>query len=789
MAVVRYLVECDLRRRWRALLVVTLLVGLVGAVVLTALAGARRTDTAYDRLREAVGTSDASIEVSPEYFDAIAALPQVESAAPGSYFFVFPQNFDGDVLTLAAVDDQLFTTSHRPLITDGRAPELDEPDAVMVNTEAAEQLGVGAGDSIVLVSMTPEQMELLINGGDPGEPAGPDIEVTVAAIVRTEAEIANRTALMLFTPAFYDAYRDEVGHFDEILDVLLVNGRADLPAFQAAFEQVVPESEGAIIDSGVETIAQVEDAIRVLAVSLVIFALVVALAGFVAIGQALTRQAALSSSQQRDLHTLGLSRSQRFGAMFVPSALVASGGAILAAVGSIVGSPLMPIGYARRVEPYPGLSVDWLVVLVGSVAIATLVSARAAFSSWSAAGRVRDASVPQGATRATGALSRMGASLPALTGVRMALDRGRGRTAVPVRSAWAGAVAGVAGFVAAITFGAGIGWTVSEPAAYGLAWDASVVVPPESGMLEDLRRDPDIDDVAALSVSPVRLGGVPLQAYGMDPMSGEFVTVLTGRLPQTDDEVLVGSETLDRLDLDIGDSVAVARLDGEALRELTVVGRGVFPEFVHPAVPDSDTGAYNDFAMLTGRGGQTIADPGGETFEMAIVQFAAGVDRDAAASRLENGGAQLQTLGRPERLGNLERVEAFPAVVAAFLVLIAVVAIAHTLVSFVHRRAGELALLKSLGFVAGQVRASVAWQATTIALIGLVVGIPAGVVLGRAAWGYVASGLGVDDQVVPMPWLGIAAIVPTALLLVNVIAALPARRAARTRPALAWRAE
>ncbi|MDZ4827176.1 MAG: FtsX-like permease family protein [Actinomycetota bacterium] len=788
MGVVLYMVTNDVRRRRRALLVVTILVGLIGAVVLTALAGARRTDTAYDRLREAVSASDASIEVSPEYFDAIAALPQVESAAPGSYMFVFPENFDGDLLTLAAVDDRLFTTSHRPLITEGHAPELDQRDAVMVNTEAAERLGVGAGDTIELVSMTPEQMDLLVNGGDPGEPAGPGIEVTVAAIVRTEAEIANRMALMLFTPAFYDAYRDEVGHFDEILDVKLVNGRADLPAFQAAFEQVVPESEGAIVDTGVETIAQVEDAIRVLAVSLVIFALVVALAGFVAIGQALARQAALSSSQQRDLRTLGLSRSQRFGAMFVPSALVASGGAFVAAVTSVLASPLMPIGYARRVEPYPGLFVDWLVVLMGSVAIVTLVSARAAFSSWGAAGRVRDASARPSAMRATGALSRMGASLPALTGVRMALDPGRGRTAVPVRSAWAGSVAGVAGLVAAITFGAGLGWIVSEPAAYGLGWDASVVVPPDSGMLDDLGRDPDIDDVAALSVSPVRLGGVPLQAYGMDPMSGEFATVLTGRVPQTDDEVLVGSETLDRLGLRVGDSVAVARLDGEALRELTVVGRGVFPEFVHPAVPDSDTGAYNDFALLTGRGGQAIADPGGETFDMALVGFAPGVEPDAAIARLAGNGVEFQSLRRPERLGNLQRVHSFPAVVAAFLVLIAVAAVGHTLVSFVHRRAGELALLKSLGFVGTQVRASVAWQASTIAAIGLVVGIPVGVIVGRGAWGYVASGLGVDDQIA-MPWLGIAAIVPGALLLVNVIAALPARRAARTRPALALRTE
>ena len=39
-----------MRRRWRALVSLALLLGLAGGVVLTAAAGARRTDTAYPRL-------------------------------------------------------------------------------------------------------------------------------------------------------------------------------------------------------------------------------------------------------------------------------------------------------------------------------------------------------------------------------------------------------------------------------------------------------------------------------------------------------------------------------------------------------------------------------------------------------------------------------------------------------------------------------------------------------------------------------------------------------------------
>jgi hypothetical protein len=41
----------DLRSRWRALLGLALLLGLVAGAVLACAAGARRTDTAYSRLR------------------------------------------------------------------------------------------------------------------------------------------------------------------------------------------------------------------------------------------------------------------------------------------------------------------------------------------------------------------------------------------------------------------------------------------------------------------------------------------------------------------------------------------------------------------------------------------------------------------------------------------------------------------------------------------------------------------------------------------------------------------
>ena len=58
-------------------------------------------------------------------------------------------------------------------------------------------------------------------------------------------------------------------------------------------------------------------------------------------------------------------------------------------------------------------------------------------------------------------------------GVRMALEPGRGRTAVPVRSALASTVVAIAALVAAAVFGASLAGLVGTPGRYGQNWDAA----------------------------------------------------------------------------------------------------------------------------------------------------------------------------------------------------------------------------------------------------------------------------------------------------------------------------
>jgi hypothetical protein len=82
----------------------------------------------------------------------------------------------------------------------------------------------------------------------------------------------------------------------------------------------------------------------------------------------------------------------------------------------------------------------------------------------------------------------------------------------------------------------------------------------------------------------------------------------------------------------------------------------------------------------------------------------------------------------------------------------------------------------------------VAWQATTLTLLALALGIPIGIAVGRWIWTAFSNQLGiVPSPAVPLPTLLLA--VPATLLLANLIAYLPGRAAGRVQAATVLRTE
>src|SRR5439155_18377549 len=124
--------------------------------------------------------------------------------------------------------------------------------------------------------------------------------------------------------------------------------------------------------------------------------------------------------------------------------------AVLGAIGAVAvaraASPLLPQGAARVAEPDPGFAVNVALLAAGFGAIVVALLAVAALPAWQVAS-ARGSSLGTADVRGAGRPSRLsagatraGAPPSAAAGIRMALEPGRGRTAVPVRSAVVGLI-------------------------------------------------------------------------------------------------------------------------------------------------------------------------------------------------------------------------------------------------------------------------------------------------------------------------------------------------------------
>jgi hypothetical protein len=823
MAAVWFRFRAELRSRWKAMVVIALLAGFAGGVALAAYAGARRTESAFSRLLVATRASD--VLVNPDDSDGTAltsaklrALPMVEEGARYDGRFVIPADFrtPDDVQSLGtdmvADDANAGYSFGRFNLLEGRMPDRSAPLEVVIDPLLADQRGLAPGDDLRVVAFDHDDVDRVfgqqsdlgslraaIDRGEVGTPltlhvVGVGVSPDMIAV---DEGFANPQ--IIFSPSFATAYPDLASpYWGEV--VRLRRGAADIPALRRAVARLAP-GEAVAFQTLPATAAKVDRAVKPQVVALEVFALVVALAGLLVVGQALARQSFLDGTDHSALRALGATRGQLFAAGMLRAAWAAIGAALLAVVLAIVASPLSPIGPARNAEPDPGLRVDWPVLVSGAVVIAVCVLALAALPAWRQA-RVRNARDDNAVrpSRLATAFGRSGAPVAAGVGVRMALEPGRGRTAVPVRATIASTALAIAMVVAAIVFAASLDHLVDTPRLYGWNWDVGMIVSGSSRAdvvaLHDpvtklLEQSPGVRGWTEASYSEVRVDGQALPAIGIHTGRSVAPTVVDGRNPERDDEIALGVQSLDRLGVGVGDPVSVAQRAG-GHRQMRVVGRIVLPGLA--TYPGQDKTSLGEGAVLTSRALRKAGPEFGNA--NVFVRFASA----AAAERVSNRAIELAdqagrgddlVVTRAQRTSDVlayERVRTLPLLLAGFLVVLAAATVAHALVTAVRRRRREFAMLKTLGFSRRQVSSAVAWQATAFGVVALVVGVPLGVALGRWGWQFLAEDLGtVSEPIVPLAVLLVA--IPVVLLALNAIAWFPGRIAARLRPATVLRSE
>jgi putative ABC transport system permease protein len=606
--------------------------------------------------------------------------------------------------------------------------------------------------------------------------------------------------LLLLSKDFVEKYGSRIGNFSGphggVLLARLTDGSDGVPRFLKQVRDVLGR-RSFTVDPAALSIGGVQDSIDLLTISVLALGAFAGIAGLIAIALTMSRQTALIAAAQAPVRDLGLPRRSRAVAIGVPMVLAVVLGAFVAMLLAFAASPLLPFGVAGQAEPDPGLHFDALVLGVGVIGIVVVVGAILAVDAWRSARpstRVRTAPRPSLLART---LEGLRLAPPAGIGVGMALERRSGRTAVPVRSSLIGAGVAVLGVVAVVVFGASLRQLHETPANYGRPWDVGVndvrAKPAHANevcgpMQTRLERDADIAALANACTVSVELNGRAVGAFGVSSMRGSIEpTVLAGRAPRSNDEVALGGKTLEALHRKIGDRVTVRTRSGAA--NFRVVGRVAVPAL-------SDPQAVADGAVFNGTALNRLTDlEDTSSGQQLLVRFRSGVDKPAAAARIrrmpgigafEEPGVVAVTA--PLEVERLDQIDRMPLVLGIFLAVVGGIAVGHLLVTSVRRRRRTFAVLKSIGFTRHQVVTTVSWQATTVAVAGLLVGLVLGIVGGSLMWHAVADRVGVLPEVA-VPAGVLAGVAVATIVVVNVIAAFPARSAARTKPAVALRSE
>ena len=782
-AVLRW-VRTDLRHRRAAAVGLAVLVAIATVVPLTAAAATRRTASSLDRMRDELKPYHADVQFEseePPPADAqerIRSLPGVEAAGVGAVVMARPVGSGLDFAESWGQGPRTPETGieiDRLRLDDGRLPNA--ADEVVLGARMAALLAKGVGDRVELETFTWDGIEAAWMG-ERLEFDGPRVELEVVGVGDgpegvTGADVVNVPSFVL-ADAFFDAWEGDMAFFDGIHLVRLEDGPGAGAEFEQAVQQAFPDRTDVSVNLSQED-DRVAGAIDAQTIGLLLLTLVSAVAAAVAVGQAVSRHVSRSDADLEVLASLGASRRERQLAGLASVSAPVSVGAACAAVGSVIASRWFPTGTAGRVEPAPGVRVD-VVVLGGAALVLLLVTVAGA-----ALGR--RGAIPARPSRLLDAVAVAALPVTVSTGVRAALQGGRGRRGAPVRAPLIAAVAGVAGVVASLVFGASLDRLVDTPARYGFNFDVAVGVGDELSddeawrSAQQVAEEPWVEAAVLARINNVFVEGRETYGFGLRPLGGDVnLTVVEGRPVEADGEVVLGGRTMDELDVEVGDTVSAAGADGSDV-ELRVVGQALFP-----TVENEDPALGMAVTMPTYDRLEEI-DQG---FPELYVDLADGVSVASVRADLEQYGFITEGW-RPAVVGNLDGVSSVPYAVAAFLAVLATVAVSHALVTVVRRRRSELALLKTFGLERRGLAVSVAVQAMVFAAVGLGVGVPVGLVIGGRAWQAVTGGLGLPgDALAPV---SVALVLPATVLLLLAVAAAPARAAAHTPAGEMLRAE
>jgi ABC-type lipoprotein release transport system permease subunit len=804
---VRMWLRLDLSRRWRSLTVLALLVALAAAAMMAATAGARRGASALDRLsRPTLPATIAVLANTPGFdWDPIRAMPQVESLTTFVVDYTWAvQGLPGDAVGFPVADDAVMRAIEKPIVYSGRVFDPTRADEVVVSRQFVTHYHKHVGDTVVIELPTPKELSSVEPGPNGLALHGPRVTARIVGVVASPwfTDQPGSTGFVQPSPGLTARYpANIIGNQSDSSNLSYVNaivrlkgGEAAIAAFREAFDRLTHRPDIDIWNLP----AQQRDIQRHIVFEsscLLAFAAAVFVAALFLIGQAIVRYAADSAKEMQTLRALGMTRGQAVAWAATGPTLVGIAGGLAGAAIALVASRWFPIDAAASYEPHPGIRPDWSVLGIGVVLVVVLVMAGAAGAARLALATSRSDASPRPTAVATLA-SRAGFGVPVVVGTRFALEPGRGKTAVPVRPALFGAVIGVLGVISVFTFSHGVTDASTHPERFGQTFQLGAFIgingqdfAPVKPVFDAVAANRDVagvDDArTAVATGPDGVASVSLWEYapGTKPLP---VVITSGRMATMPSEVVLAPRTLAALHKSVGDRVQLTGSTSGSTT-FTITGAGLVPEGPH--------NGYADGGWITTQGFDSIFT--GYKYRIELIAVREGMNPEAVSASLTTAvhkavpPAEGLTFDKPEPLTELtvlRQVRSMPIALGCFLALLAVGAVGHALATAVRRRSVDIAVLRALGMTRWQSRGIVVTQASTLAVVGLVFGVPLGLALGRMLWRVVADYTPVQ-YAPPMALLALMLIGPAALLLANLLAAWPGHQAARLRIGHALRTE
>jgi putative ABC transport system permease protein len=752
-----------LRRGRRTSVALVVVIAAGTALVVALVGGARRTTTAPDRFTASFGGGvDLAVvqPAGPPLVDEVAELDEVNRVASLTFVATSLGGPESD----SFAGDALLPGDR---ILEGRLPSARHE--FVANQSLVDLHHLHLGDRRHFTSLDQDQID---RNAYAEEPHGLAFEGTLVGVVGGLSDLDDPVPTSLFSAALLG---EDVGQVSSLLLIDLAPGATADELLAAA--RALPGGEELSIQYDDDQLVSdsLRDSVQAETTGLWLVAGVSAVAVVAAVGQLLVRQVRRRDAERLPLQALGYTSRQLVGESVLGAGFLVIIGVAVGAVIAAAASGIFPTGFARHLEPAPGFHLDPVALLAGSATLGL------ALLLWVAAGTIASLRPPRSTTPSptAEAIARSGIAPAAAVGVRFALTKSRHGTSFTATVTALGVA--VAGVLAAVVFAASMNRLVADGDRHGQNFDLVVgngFQPAPVDLAAALADDPAVDGLMVLSGTTAQVQGDNVNIVGVDAVQGGLVPrVLGGRFPVSDDEVALGRVTARQLDVGLGDEITVEGAAGRTAYQ--VVGYVVVPTFYF------GRGVGDGAAMLVD--GLRRVEPTAEN-NMAAIRLAPGSDPGDVQPVADLASTPADLLGLPADVRNIQRTRAVPGLLAIVLAALATLTLAHNLVTSGRSRTRDLAVLRTLGADRRSLGATVHWHSSTLIVVALAVGVPAGLLVGRLAFRTFGDRIGaVSDPLTPT--LLVLAIILGAIAVANIAAAIPARHARRLPPARLLHAE